>query len=401
MPHISGFHRLTPRARLDALASTHAELAQLVPETFPTRLTALDRMSENVVGAFELPLSVVTGFIIDQVARDFVMVTEEPSVVAAANAATALFSRSGGTTTRVSRPVTRAQIVLTAHDALAACSALAHLEPQKDALIDHANACDPALVAAGGGAFALSFEIQNQASCDTSFVVTNLDVHTVDAMGANAVNTMAETVMHEIERQFVALNLDAHPTPLMAILTNAAPGRRVEAKITLPFAQLNGFKTNCDGQTLAARIELASRFAEVNAERAATHNKGILNGLCAAATALGQDTRALSVAAIDAACASGQHKPLATWRVVDETLVGQIQMPIVAGLVGGARHAMPAIDAAFEFAQIKTYDQLVALLASLGLAQNFAALAALVTEGIQAGHMKLHLRKQLDVTTDP
>ena len=395
MTHISGFHRLTLEERRQALRTITAEetLNPLLDAAQPTPLDAFDRMSENVIGTFRLPLSVLTSVCVNGVGRPVAMVTEEPSVVAAANAATALFERCGGVNTRFLKPVTSAQIVLSTTDAMAAFDVNAYLVCRHKRWLEIANQADPGLIAAGGGAFDLSFECLQQAGFEQTFIVGKLDVHTVDIMGANAVNTMAEAVLNAMESDIAQAFPDTLVERVMAILTNAAPGRLVQATVQLPFEQLNGYRKQIPGDKLAHKVELASRFAITCPQRAVTHNKGILNGIFAAATPLGQDTRAIAASALDYACQSGVQRPLATWKISGDTLQGDLTLPIVAGTIGGARHALPSIDAAFRFAAILSYEDLCGVLSAIGLAQNFAALAALVTDGIQEGHLKLHRRK--------
>ncbi len=395
MSHISGFHRLSIDKRRQALLAISSEdtLSDLLVENTNDIMPALDRMSENVVGAFCQPLSVLTSVSVNALSRPVALVTEEPSVVAAANAASALFERCGGVRAHYCQPVTSAQIVLVTDDPMQAMDFSARLACMRDKWLYIANASDPGLIAAGGGAFDISFECMNRAGFKSTFIVGTLDVHTVDIMGANAVNTMAEAVLSAIEREFLLATPHSGVERLMAILTNASPGRIVQATISLPFSALDQYKKNVPGQRLAQKLEYASQLALVCPQRAVTHNKGILNGIFAAAAPLAQDTRAIAASAIDFACQSGTHKPLAVWQIHENALQGILTMPIVAGYVGGTTHATPAIAAAFELAHIHSYEDLCGVLTAIGLAQNFAALTALVTEGIQAGHMKLHARK--------
>ncbi len=392
--HISGFSRMTPWERLKAL-QLHTSTDALNALIGGTPLDALELMSECVVGGFTLPLSMVTGVCVFGVDHCVAMCTEEPSVVAAANAGSALFSRAGGVSVEVQKPVTRAQIVIIAHDLMQAPLATARLMNKRESLLKLANDCDPGLKIAGGDAFSLEFECLQDSCVTETFIVGNLDVHTVDAMGANIVNTMAEILLQETMKSLNAIFPLGAFEPGMAILTNNGEGRIAKARIALPFTLLDNYKRDVSGAELARRIELASKFALVSPERAVTHNKGILNGVFAVETPLGQDTRAQSAAAFDFACRTGEHKPLSTWRCVEDKLVGELCMPVVVGLVGGARHALESIDAAFEAAQIDDYETLCGIILAIGLAQNFSALAALTTEGIQAGHMKLHARKLL------
>jgi len=369
--------------------------AWLAPES-EALLKALDAMAENVVGAMKLPLCLLPGLCINGRRHAIPMVTEEPSVVAGANRAAKLFNTCGGIVAEGHRNVTSAQLHYIIHQELA--DPCAHWMMQhKSQWLALANDADPCLLAAGGGAFDLSFDIYPPSEhdpCRETFLVLRLDVATVSAMGANAVNTMAEALKRGLTPALqAAFSQDTdNITAGMAIVTNAAPQRITRARIRLPFQHLK-HTTQIDPAELSRRIELASAFASRVPDRAVTHNKGIMNGVVAVGLALGQDTRAIEASASHHANASGHHRPLSQWLCQDESLIGTLEMPIVAGTVGGTRKKHPGVDAAFAIAQIDDYDTLCAILAGIGLAQNFAALSALTTDGIQAGHMRLHQRK--------
>jgi hydroxymethylglutaryl-CoA reductase len=350
----------------------------------------LERMSENVVGALRLPMGILTGLIVNGIAHVVPMATEEPSVVAAVNRTARLINAAGGIQAEVMKPVTTAQIMLVI------CSACAQMlcdriMSDKGRWLDVANRCDEKLISLGGGAFDLDSAIlPGDDEWAETFVVTRLHVHTLDAMGANIVNTMAEAVMGEMVREYHADSRFSSIEPGMAILTNASPGRMVTASVSIPFECIEGI-CGIDGEHFSHLIARSSAFASRSSERAITHNKGILNGIMAAALAFGEDTRALGIAATDYACRHG-HQPLARWTIGQASLKGTLRLPIVAGFVGGTKLGAP-YQAALKLAEIHSYHSLCSVLAGVGLAQNLGALWALSTEGIQAGHMKLHLRK--------
>lgn len=379
---------------------------------------SVDAMIENAIGAYPMPLGVVTEFCVDGEIRPVAMATEEPSVIAGLNRVSRIFRSSGGARSIVSPPVTAAQIAV----GVSPCCAQELLEELKmrcfewEEIVNHA---DPELVAAGGGFLALDFEIpttppQSADRHETemalleqnglfeplkreeeAFIVATLQVATCDAMGANAVNTMAEALLREWNARYGHARGYA---PCMAIVSNRAEGRKVGVQISIPETTIEEY-TGRDFSEFALRIERAMRFANVSPARAATHNKGILNGIIAAAIPLGQDTRAICVSALDGATRSGVHRPLSQWFCVKHrktgirSLLGRMDIDLPVGFVGGMRR-IPHIDAAFQFDRIQSLEALAGVLASVGLAQNFAALWALVTDGIQAGHLKLHERKK-------
>lgn len=361
-------------------------------------LFELDAMAENVIGAYRLPLGVLTGLCVNGRVHTVLMATEEPSVIAGVNRAARLFNACGGIETTLCIPVTEAQIAVVVA-AEHAVQFVEILRQNRDVWLNIANDANPLLAAAGGGAFDCRIENPKNSSNperkkienSEEFVVMTLSVRTCDAMGANAVNTMAEAVLRAFNDKFASFPGYA---PCMAILTNRTCGRTVCASARLDAEAISAC-TRWDFDEFSRRIERASRFALQSPERAVTHNKGILNGIVAAALPLGQDTRAISCAAIDAACLSGRHVPLSQWTIdaPNHALIGRLEIPIPFGAIGGARN-VPHIAAAFLFDGISSAQTGASLLAAIGLAQNFAALWALVTDGIQAGHMALHARKQ-------
>jgi hydroxymethylglutaryl-CoA reductase len=334
-----------------------------------------DRMIENVVGAIGVPVGIAGNFTVD--GRDVLvpMATEEPSVVAAASHAAKIARVRGGFTTSASEPVMRAQIqVVGVADPEAG---RVRLLEARDELLDRADAQDPVLVRHGGGARDLSARVVRSRA--GTYVVAHLHVDVRDAMGANSVNTMAEAVAQRVGDI-------AGGRPLLRILTNKADLRLSRARAVFDAAELGGPQVVDD-------VVHAAALAEADPHRAATHNKGILNGITAVVLATGNDTRAVEAGAHSHAAAGGQYAALSRFeKDADGNLVGSLELPVPVGLVGGATTVHPAARAAVALLEVGTAAELARITTAVGLAQNFAALRALATEGIQRGHMSLHAR---------
>ena len=375
---ISGLRDHTPDERL-ALVARSAELDPTVLDALrPDRglgLAQADHMIENVVGMIGIPVGVATNFTIDGQDRLIPMATEEPSVVAAASNAARMARAHGGFTTSYTGDVMIAQIqVLDAVDPHGARFAL--LEA-KDELLALANEQDPVLVSFGGGAFDISVRVlPTRAGVQ---VILHLHVDVKDAMGANAVNTMAEAIAPRVAEV-------AGTRTLLRILTNKAELRVTRARAVFD-AELLG------GPQVVDDIVAASAFAEADPYRAATHNKGIMNGITAVVLATGNDTRAVESGCHSHAARSGQYAALSQFeKDADGNLVGTLEVPLAVGLVGGATRAHPAAQASVKLLGVQTARELAAVIAAVGLAQNLAACRALAAEGIQRGHMTLHAR---------
>jgi len=301
------------------------------------------------------------------------MAVEEPSVVAAASAAARLVRLSGGFTGDADAPIMTAQIhVDGAEDVGDAEARIAAHAGELCAIGDRAI---PRMVARGGGCRDASCRVLD---AETGAVVVELGVDVGDAMGANLVDTVAEAVAPRIAELLggeIALR----------ILSNLALRRKARARAEVSAEALGG-------EALADGVVRASRFAELDIARAATHNKGTMNGIDAAAVALGQDWRAIEAGAHAFAALGGRYRPLATWRRTASGVCGTIELPMALGTVGGATRA-PGVRAALELCNVTGARQLAVVLASIGLASNLAALRALAGEGIQRGHMKLHARR--------
>jgi hydroxymethylglutaryl-CoA reductase len=338
-------------------------------------LDQADKMVENAIGMFQVPLGIATNFVIDGREVLIPMATEEPSVIAAASNGARMAREAGGFFTSSTGPVMRALIQATGIcDPFAARQAiLLH----KDDLMRMANDKDPMLVKYGGGV--KDIEVYVIDSKMGPMVVTHLIVDCRDAMGANAVNTMAEALAPRIE-QITGGRV------YLRIISNLADLRLVRSKAVFKAEEIGGHEV-VDG------ILLAAELAEVDPYRAATHNKGIMNGVTAVVLATGNDTRAVEAGAHAFASIAGRYKSLTRYeKNRDGDLVGTIEMPVAVGLVGGATRVHPVAKTAVKILGVKSADELSRIIASVGLCQNFAALRALASEGIQRGHMSLHAK---------
>ena len=374
---ISGFYKLTPSQRREMVASfaglDESDVATLSDFGVLGEATA-NRMIENVIGTWPMPLGVASNFHIDGKEYFVPLALEEPSVVAAAsNLAKATRSR-GGITTSNSDPVMIAQIQL-AEVADPNAARLKILE-HRERLVELANQQDPILVKFGGGARDL--EVRLIQSIAGPMVVTHLKVDCRDAMGANAVNTMAEALAPEIE----ALT---GGRVYLRILSNLAVHRLARARAVIAPEAIGGPEV-VDG------IVSAYHFAAADPFRAATHNKGIMNGIDAVVVATGNDWRAIEAGAHAYAARDGQYRPLSSWKVVDGVLHGSIEVPLQVGTVGGPIKVHPTVQDNLNMLGVTRARHLAGIMASVGLVQNLGALRALATEGIQEGHMRMHAR---------
>ena len=334
-----------------------------------------ERMIENVVGVAHIPLGVAVNFIINGKPYLIPMAIEEPSVVAAASHAAKLAAAKGGFFTSSTEPIMIGQIQVVGVDKPE--KAKADLLLEKERILEEANKQDPVLVSMGGGAKDLNVKVLN--TFRGPMVIAELHVDCRDAMGANAVNTMAEAVAPLIERI-------TGGKVLLRIISNLATFRLARAKTVID-------KNVLGGEGIVDGIVDAYAFAAADPYRCATHNKGIMNGVTAVVLATGNDTRAIEAGAHAYAARSGHYSPLTTWEK-DENgdLVGTIELPVAVGIVGGATRTNPIAKIALKILGVKTARELGEVLAAVGLAQNLAALRALVKEGIQRGHMSLHAR---------
>ncbi|MHA1960049.1 MAG: hydroxymethylglutaryl-CoA reductase, degradative [Candidatus Thorarchaeota archaeon] len=374
---VSGFYKLSREERIKKIIElTGIDETELQPLVDPgaVDLEVLDHMIENVIGSMTLPLGIATNFRVNE--KDYLvpMAIEEPSVVAAASNAARWARKSGGFTAVDTGPIMIAQIQ--AIDIDVPQTAKQDILGEKERLISLANEQDPILVRFGGGARDLRVRI-----IDTKvgqMVITELIVDTRDAMGANAVNTMAEALAPEIESI-------AGGRVLLRILSNLADLRLVRVKATFE-------KEMIGGDDAVDAMIAAWAFADADPYRCATHNKGIMNGIDAVVIATGNDFRAIEAGAHSYAAVDG-YSSLTKYEK-DETgnLIGSIEIPMAVGLVGGATKVHPVARACVKILGVESGLELAHVIASVGLAQNAAAMRALAVEGIQRGHMALHAR---------
>jgi hydroxymethylglutaryl-CoA reductase len=373
---LSGFRNLSPVERL-ATVSEQTGLGQddLAQLNQGLTLDQANRMVENVVGMMQVPLGIATNFLIDD--RDVLipMATEEPSVIAAASNAARMARDGGGFITGSTGPVMRVLIQVTGvqDPFFTRQIILSHA----DELMAMANSKDPMLVKFGGGAKGLEAYVLD--SRVGPMIVIHLLVDCRDAMGANALNTMAEFLAPRIEEI-------TGGKVYLRIISNLADKRLAMARTVFKASSIGG-------PEVVDAIIKAAVLAEIDPYRAATHNKGIMNGITAVVLATGNDTRAVESGAHAYASIGGRYTSLTHYeKNLEGDLVASIELPMAVGLVGGATRVHPVAKAAVKILGIKSADELGRIIAAVGLAQNFAALRALATEGIQRGHMTLHAR---------
>ena len=375
---IRGFYQLTLEERLEIVIHnkglTDEEKNILTGnKAFPMALA--DSMVENVIGQFSIPLGVAANFKINGNDVFVPMATEEPSVIAAAsNAARAAYDL-GGFFTSSTGTIMRGQIQVL--DILDPHGAKARIYENKEEILANCNLQDPTLVNLGGGAKDLEVHLIN--TVRETMLVIHLIVDTKDAMGANAVNTMAEAVSPLIEKI-------TGGRVVLKIITNLADKRLIRARGVFSAESLGG-------PEVVKNIVSAYEFADADPYRAATHNKGIMNGITSVVLATGNDTRAVEAGAHSYAARSGRYRSLTTWEMNEEgNLVGSIELPMAVGIIGGATKTHPVAKAALKIMNVTSAVELAGIIASVGLAENAASLRALSAEGIQTGHMRLHAK---------
>jgi hydroxymethylglutaryl-CoA reductase len=385
---LPGFRRM-PMIERRAYLRRHARLdvetvRALAGEEGGLQPDQAEHMIENAIGVFGLPIGLCLNLRVDGRDRIVPMAIEEPSVIAAASYAAKLLRSDGGVTTQATPSVMAGQIqLLDLHDPLRAERAILDA---RDELVARANEGHPHLLGAGGGALDIEVRHLEPASDDDplgSMMVVHVLVDVREAMGANALNAMCERLSPRLE----ALT---GGRARLRILSNLCDRRTVTVSGRVPFTALEG--KGCEsGEALADGIVEASVFAERDPYRAATHNKGIMNGVDAVLVATGQDWRAVEAGAHAYASRSGRYTALSRWRKSrDGHLEGELTLPMAVGVVGGVIRVHPAVKAALRLSGVQTAADLAKTAASVGLAQNLGALRALAAEGIQHGHMRLH-----------
>ena len=381
---LEGLRNLTPSERwrkvVEAVGLGEEDTALLrSPGALP--IETADGMIENVIGTFELPMGVAANFTVN--GRDYIipMAVEEPSIVAAASFMARIVRGCGGFETSVTDPLMRAQVqVVGLSDPY---GARLKILSERKSIIAAANACDKVLVELGGGCR----DIEVHVFPDTpggAMAVMHLIVDVRDAMGANTVNTMAERVAPLIEEL-------TGGTVRLRILSNLADLRLARARVAITPQAL--VTKDLSGEEMIDRMVEAYQFAAVDPYRAATHNKGIMNGIDPLIVATGNDWRAIEAGAHVWAVRKGHYTSLSTWEK-DKAgrLIGTLELPMAVGIVGGATKTHPLAKLALRILNISAAAELSQLCVALGLAQNMAAIRALATEGIQRGHMALHAR---------
>lgn len=353
------------------------EFEQILKKNENLSLETSNQMAENGIGTFALPFSIAPNFIVDGKDYAVPMVTEEPSVVAGCSYAAKIIGKSGGFTTEILNRKMIGQVAL--YEILDFDNAISMVLKNKNKLLKIANDVYPSIVARGGGA--IDIDVRNI----DEFLVVYLFADVKEAMGANILNTMLEAIKTPLE------NI-TNGKSLMAILSNYATESLVKAKCEVNIKLLSSSMEK--SIETAKKIELASKFAKLDVYRAATHNKGIFNGIDAVVIATGNDWRAIEAGGNAFAAKNGKYEGLTTW-TFDESenkLKGELTLPMPIASVGGSIGLNPSVKAAFNILGNPNAKTLASIITSVGLAQNFAAIKALVTTGIQHGHMKLQAR---------
>ncbi|MFP4045798.1 MAG: hydroxymethylglutaryl-CoA reductase, degradative [Candidatus Aenigmatarchaeota archaeon] len=375
---ISGFYKLPPKKRREVLKKriglSEEEMERLEEFGALKEETAND-LIENVFTNYPLPLGIATNLQVN--GKDYLvpMAVEESSVVAACSYAAKL--ARGNVEAEADEPIMIGQIELNGVKNFEEIEE--KIMENKDKIISRANSRDSTIIKLGGGAKDL--EVRNIPKKDSC--VVHLLVNVKDAMGANIVNSMCEDVAPLIEK---ITNSEVN----LRILSNLADRRKTRAEVTIPFDKLE--KDKLSGEDVAAGIVDAYEFAAADPYRAATHNKGVMNGMDAVCIATGNDFRALETGVHSHAAKSGSYEPVTEWWIEDGNLKGRIEVPIAVGTVGGITSIHPLAKINLKILDVESAQELAKVMASVGLLQNFAALRALATEGIQKGHMKLHAK---------
>ena len=380
MVKLTGFSKASPAERIEKLAQAgllSEEGLQTVRDNDTLPLSLANEMVENVLGTLALPFGIAPGFQIDDQEIQVPMVTEEPSVIAAASYAAGLIKRSGGFQTQVHKRQMIGQVAL--YDVSNKEKASQAITEAKEELLQLANQAYPSIVKRGGGARDLWTEVKGD------FLICYLSVDPKEAMGANMLNTMLEALVDPLEEL-------SGGQGLMAILSNLATDALVTARCHIDYRFLS--RDPKEAAEIAQKIALASQLAAVDPYRAATHNKGIFNGIDAVVLATGNDWRAIEAGGHTYASRSGQALGLSNWmdHPEQQVLEGQLTLPMPIATKGGSIGLNPSVQVAHDLLGNPDAQTLARIIVAVGLAQNFAALKALVSTGIQHGHMKLQAK---------
>ncbi len=354
-------------------------------------ISSADKMIENVIGVMGMPIGLGLNFLIDNKEYVIPMAVEEPSIVAALSAAAKISRSGGGFSTVCSDPILTGQIQVIGIKNLE--QARNDLLSRKQEIIDLANSFHPRMVARGGGAIDFSIKTYPMESFEEEMLVVNIDVNTQDAMGANLVNGMCEGIAPLIESI-------TEGKVFLRILSNLTDQSIAKATMRIPLDSLS--KEGYDPEQIRDGIIIASDFAKADPYRASTHNKGIMNGIDAVALATGNDWRAIEAGAHAYASRHGRYSSLSEWKK-DENgdLIGSIEVPLKVGIVGALIESNPAVALNLRIMNLESATELSGVMAAVGLAQNFSALKALSTDGIQKGHMTLHARNVVKAADAP
>ena len=380
MVKLTGFSKASPAERIEKLAQAgllSEEGLQILRDNETLPLSLANEMVENVLGTLALPFGLAPGFQIDGKEVQVPMVTEEPSVIAASSYAAGLIKRSGGFQTQVHKRQMIGQVAL--YDVSNKEKAIQAITGAKEDLLQLANQAYPSIVKRGGGARDLWTEEKG------GFLICYLSVDPKEAMGANMLNTMLEALVDPLEDL-------SGGQGLMAILSNLATDALVTARCKIDYRFLS--RDPKEAAEIAQKMTLASQLAAVDPYRAATHNKGIFNGIDAVVLATGNDWRAIEAGGHTYASLTGQAQGLSSWihHPEQQVLEGQLTLPMPIATKGGSIGLNPSVQVAHELLGNPDAQTLARIIVSVGLAQNFAALKALVSTGIQHGHMKLQAK---------
>ena len=386
MARIPEFYKLSVKQRVREVRKkgllSSQDYQALVSGDHTLSIQSADRMIENVIGVMGLPVGLGLNFLINGREYAVPLVVEEPSIVAALSSAAKVARAGGGFEVESTDPILIGQIQVV--DVPHPQRAKSALLQRRDEILNLANSLHPNMVARGGGAKDLEVHIHPSSGQGGDMVVAHLLVDTRDAMGANLVNTMCEGVASLVE------NI-AEGKVFLRILSNLTDRAMVKARARIPLEALAG--KGFDGEQVRDGIILANEFASVDPYRAATHNKGIMNGIDAVALATGNDWRAIEAGAHAWAARGSHYASLTQWtRGDDGSLMGQLEIPLKVGIVGGPLQSNPTVGMNLRLLGVKSARELAEVMGAVGLAQNFSAIRALVTEGIQQGHMTLHAR---------
>lgn len=380
----SGFYRKTIEERLELLNNHNIISSKYLADLKncnTLNVHTANNMVENVLSIFALPFSIVPNFIVNNINYTIPMVTEEPSVIAACSNAAKIIGKNGGFQTKIIERKMIGQVALYDIDDFEI--AKKQIYENKNNIITMANSAHPSIVNRGGGA--CDIFVNTVTENNVSFLVVYLIVDVLEAMGANIINTMLEAIK-------ILLETITSGKALMAILSNYATKSLVETTCKISISSLEeDLKTSYD---IAKKIELASIFAKADIYRAATHNKGIFNGIDSLVIASGNDWRAIEAAGHSYAAKDGKYQGLSSWSIDKNTnyLIGTLTLPLPIASVGGSIGINPTVKAAHSLLNNPDAKTLAGVIASVGLAQNFSAIKALVSDGIQKGHMKLHAK---------